>query len=271
MGLLDSKKDKEAEDTLKVLSTNIEVINQRLSQSSPEYGFAEMTTGIKKSIDMVSEQMKFISNQIKTSEMGVRQLVNYGVTQAAQDKGDIMKALSTATERMAGIVQQNNQVIARMMSEMEDFRKATEAEIVAMNDNVLRNLQATGSTQSSVSGEMGRLKTEVYSLLQEFNKNVSETVKDKAAGEKVDPAVAKEVASLKDKVHNLIQGFQADVGSESQALPKGSQAKISKDIERLRSEMNKKFDIMTDILKDLVQTNMDYVNILKDPKAPKDL
>ena len=54
--------------------------------------------------------------------------------------------------------------------------------------------------------------------------------------------------------------------TESAPMPKGGVGKISKDIGKLRDEIHTKFDIMTDVLKDLVQTNMEYVNYLKDPE-----
>ncbi len=261
MGLLDSKKDINKEDTLKVLSTNIEVINQRLAQTNPEYGFSEFSANIKKSMDVLSNQVKTIANGMKTSNMEVRQLINYGVNQNNVNKGEILKTVSASNQKIIDAITQNAGQMNRLASIMDDLRKTVEGELAGLNEGVMRLQQTEGVTATSVGKGMENIKEEMVNIMSDFNSKLNNTIK---SGEKVDPGLLKEIKSMKKNMTNIMSDF--DGGSTVTEAPATAPSpKILKSLDELKSNLDRKFEIITDVMKDLVQTNIEYVNYLKDP------
>lgn len=280
MGLLGDNETKKEEsgDTLKVLATNIETINQRLAMTSPEFGFAEYQEAVKKGLENIWNQIGNVTNMIKTSEMELRQLINYSLSQNESlqkevknnsiqvkqylndQKKELMDGMNSTSEDIQNSLSKYGLVVTKLSQDVDEFKKDVNRRMSLLNQNVQRSIQTSGSTSTNLQNQLDRMKGDMQSLMKDFNKGMTEKIK---TGENVDPSVIKEMKTLKSSMKDLFSEFSNQVKAPDHA-PAEAHPQVLEEIESLKKEIDEKFGTITEVLRDLVDTNREYVHYLKE-------
>ncbi len=125
------EKDKDIEDSIKILSTNLEVINQRLANISGGGGGGTDPDAMKQISDDVTTQVGFIQNFLKSSQTHLQQQMNYVLTQ--------LKALDTSVKHVENGLKQH------ITSEKNALLQETRSEIeksVNFSSNILKEIDS---------------------------------------------------------------------------------------------------------------------------------
>jgi exonuclease VII small subunit len=70
MAILNSKSDKEIQNQIKVLATNLEILNQKLNQN-PDAAISPGEKAIKESMDDVTKELTYVKNVLKSTQLDV--------------------------------------------------------------------------------------------------------------------------------------------------------------------------------------------------------
>jgi pilus assembly protein TadC len=125
MAILQQKdKNKENEDLLKVLSANIEVINQKLAMTQG-YGMEEYHALVEKGLDEINKKQEGMLSLMKSNEMDIRQLI-------AEDKNKILEQLDNFNKNASKIVQSDTQIINTVTKEILDLKTELREEVAKM-------------------------------------------------------------------------------------------------------------------------------------------
>lgn len=126
MGLLSNKgnvKNKNTEDLIKVLSTNIEVINQRLAMTQG-YGMAEYHALVRDGIESINAQLSTLLKLIRSNEIDVKKLID-------EDSGEIIAQINDLKENMPKNVGTED-FSKKMFEEMQSMKKEVLFQVVSM-------------------------------------------------------------------------------------------------------------------------------------------
>lgn len=122
MELMHTKKDKqELEDELKLLATNIEVINQRLA-STASYGIDEYHAVVGKGLDDISSKLSTMFELMKSNEMDIRRLIEEdrkAIFEQLQRLGSAMASWNSSSPAGAGSA--NPQVLEDVHKELKNM------------------------------------------------------------------------------------------------------------------------------------------------------
>ena len=250
MALMSDNKQKELEDTLTILATNMEVINQRLAMTRPEYGLTEYLAVMQKNLDALKKQFDSLSDKVKTSEMNLQELISYGLKQnetifkhLQESQSRIIKTFNEQIVEIHGSIKAATET---MTNKLQESTFATRIAIQSINSlkNDLQSVAGTldsdmvnamKSSETALAGEMNKLESGMRGLLDSFHGTVARAVTDSKAGQNVKG----EMDSLKRELYNLVQRYNLTMVRGMQA---GGTDDVKKAIDALKSDMRDMLD-----------------------------
>ncbi|MFT4312666.1 MAG: hypothetical protein ACMXYF_05555 [Candidatus Woesearchaeota archaeon] len=125
MGLFDEKKkENQIQDAIKVLSSNVEIINQRLSNTQG-FNTEEFHSAVESQVTTINEKVEDLTNSLSQFDSEVRNII-------VQDKDEIVKQISDFSENAQSIVDQTQQTLSQVVNEVSGMRKNIQGEFVIM-------------------------------------------------------------------------------------------------------------------------------------------
>jgi hypothetical protein len=118
MAILSNKQDKEIQNQIKVLATNLEILNQRLNRN-PESAISPGEKAIKDSVEDMTKELTFIKNVLKTTQLDVMNTFK-------GEKDAIASHISKMDNAVKNLGKFDKAYIAEMMSHIEHFNRTAE-------------------------------------------------------------------------------------------------------------------------------------------------
>ncbi|MGM5488546.1 MAG: hypothetical protein ACQESG_06350 [Nanobdellota archaeon] len=191
MSMFDSKKDKNEnlEDTIKIMSTNLEVINQKLAMSSPS-GTSSGPSNTD-GLDEIDKKLNNLANIFKSGMDNVTQQISY-----SQNKFQIL----------ANLIQQSNEKLRKDMKDQaekdsEKLKKAFDARISTFEENMKKSVQTLSQKADKNNATTLEIKEQVTGLQKEFN-SVLKSMESMSSSKKgsVPPSFTKDLTDIKEKL-----------------------------------------------------------------------
>ncbi|MCF7862150.1 hypothetical protein K9M79_07980 [Candidatus Woesearchaeota archaeon] len=283
MGLMSGSKGKELEDTLKTLSTNIEVINQQLSMSSPEFGMVGFQEMFQKNMAAIFQQLNMMNEAMKSSQSNLQQHIDYSLAQfpvlqkqVRQTEEHIKDTVSTGNSaiqskiaenenRILKEIHANNQLINQVLSQTESINGRIMMQINDVKKGISQAAAMTGYQTADVSKRLGAFSQEVQKEMGTF---MDALKKNQKSGDIPDD-VAEKLLHMSGKISEKIDKIPSKESTKTKEIPEIS-LEVSDDIKEIKEQLDFRLTAITSILEKLVGINNKLLTYLKvDKKTHK--
>lgn len=120
----DKKKELEIEDTIKILSTNLEVLNAKLA-STQGYGMEEFHSSVEKQVTEIGKKIESLTKTLTTFDSQVRELI-------LQDKDAVLNQVAQFNQSVSQVVTRTNSALEKIENEVSEMKTALKSEFVLM-------------------------------------------------------------------------------------------------------------------------------------------
>lgn len=280
MALLGGKEDnKGVDDTLKILSTSIEVLNQKLASSMPEYGgeggatsfLEEKFTRLEKQMDDLQKQVDISNSHTEVLQRDLAQgfanslkSINSMLNQKSQSIIGHVSAenqeLFNSTAAISKELQRQNAMVGAVVKDLSVVKAGLTQSIEAMQSNLISAVQ----TMKSSGGADKEIEQEIKTDLDKFYKEISEEIESKG---KLTPGISKKLEKFNEQVIGKLDALTVSVG----AGPSAQTLESIDEISRIQTNLNEKLDEMKDIMKIFVNVHKEWLTYFKDAGTAPDL
>lgn len=113
MAILQSKSDKEMQTQIKILATNLEIINQKLNQN-PDAAITPGEKAIRDSVDDMTKEMEYVKNVLKSTQVNMTDTFKTEKEAIAVQVEKLSKATTT-------LGKYEKDFLTKLMNEIEKF------------------------------------------------------------------------------------------------------------------------------------------------------
>lgn len=259
MGFLDKKPDKnqDVEDSVKILATNLEVLNQKLAMASPDSGSDKDTAEIRGDIQNLGKKLDEMTNVLKSSQDNITEQLSY-----TMNKFQAIQNLVKQSEK---------NVSDTLIQSRETLKQQMSTERKAVTDTL-------GSTANTIIGEVAKQREEVKKVTSfssqmrnEFHTLHKELIEKFTSIPNTVQEMQLRLDKLKTSIESMPQPSQQQAPQQSAQRATPSQEDItinvpqqlSDDISTIKDQLGGKFSDISSMIHTLLKINRELLNILK--------
>ena len=264
----------DVEDTIKILATNLEVLNQKLAMSSigSQDGFPQM----ENHLNAISAKIDYTINFIKSVQDNLQQHFIYSDAKFTMLDNNIKKVQSEIKGQIDIRHQEMRSLVSTMNSQMQQH-------VASISDHSTRDIKnqfATGigtishdlqSHKDAITRQLKSAKidvpAEVTDQVQKNNAMMSDILDEFKVLKKDLPQKVAQIDLKVNKLHEVLsKGLAIAPGSKGKPVPLEAHVpeEVINDIQFIRSELEVKFqDISTQIYR-LLKINKELIDYMKE-------